>query len=158
MKMKSKFILRILASTVSVVLLASALPFQSSELTTADAAQTTTISNPIIWADVPDEDIIRVDDTYYMVSTTMYFSPGAPIMKSKDLVSWEICNYVYDTYADGDKQTLKMVKMIIRMDSGRQVLDTMTVTSMYFLEVMALENPIYTRLRTLKTERGHAAR
>ena len=28
-------------------------------------------------------------------------------MKSKDLVSWEICNYVYDTYADGDKQTLK---------------------------------------------------
>lgn len=84
MKMKSKFILRILASTVSVVLLASALPFQSSELTTADAAQTTTISNPIIWADVPDEDIIRVDDTYYMVSTTMYFSPGAPIMKSKE--------------------------------------------------------------------------
>ena len=58
MKMKSN-ILRILASTVSVVLLASALPFQSSELTTADAAQTTTISNPIIWADVPDEDIIR---------------------------------------------------------------------------------------------------
>lgn len=106
MKMKSN-ILRILASTVSVVLLASALPFQSSELTTADAAQTTTISNPIIWADVPDEDIIRVGDTYYMVSTTMYFSPGAPIMKSKDLVSWEICNYVYDTYADGDKQTLK---------------------------------------------------
>lgn len=106
MKMKSN-ILRILASTVSVVLLASALPFQSSELTTADATQTTTISNPIIWADVPDEDIIRVGDTYYMVSTTMYFSPGAPIMKSKDLVSWEICNYVYDTYADGDKQTLK---------------------------------------------------
>ena len=106
MKMKSN-ILRILASTVSVVLLASALPFQSSELTTADAAQTTTISNPIIWADVPDEDIIRVGDTYYMVSTTMYFSPGAPIMKSKDLVSWEICNYVYDTYADGNKQTLK---------------------------------------------------
>ena len=92
MKRKSKFILRILASTVSVVLLASAFPFPSSELTTAD---------------VPDEDIIRVGDTYYMVSTTMYFSPGAPIMKSKDLVSWEICNYVYDTYADGDKQTLK---------------------------------------------------
>lgn len=107
MKRKSKFILRILASTVSVVLLASTFPFPSSGLTTADAAQTTTISNPIIWADVPDEDIIRVGDTYYMVSTTMYFSPGAPIMKSKDLVSWEICNYVYDTYADGDKQTLK---------------------------------------------------
>ena len=42
-----------------------------------------------------------------MVSTTMFFSPGAPIMKSKDLVSWEICNYVFDTYANGDVQNLK---------------------------------------------------
>ncbi len=72
----------------------------------SEAAQTTTISNPVIWADVPDVDVIRVGDTYYMVSTTMYFSPGAPIMKSKDLVSWEICNYVFDTYADGDVQNL----------------------------------------------------
>ncbi|HOA00151.1 glycoside hydrolase 43 family protein [Ruminococcus sp.] len=71
------------------------------------AEQTSTVSNPVIWADVPDEDVIRVGDTYYMVSTTMFFSPGAPIMKSKDLVSWEICNYVYDTLADGDVQSLK---------------------------------------------------
>ena len=72
---------------------------------TADA-QETVIANPFIWSDVPDDDVIRVEDTYYMVSTTMFFSPGAPIMKSKDLVSWEICNYVYDTYADGNKQNL----------------------------------------------------
>lgn len=72
----------------------------------ASAAQTSVISNPVIWADVPDVDVIRVGDTYYMVSTTMYFSPGAPIMKSNDLVSWEICNYVYDTYAQGDIQNL----------------------------------------------------
>ncbi|KAL6610838.1 Arabinanase/levansucrase/invertase [Neocallimastix sp. 'constans'] len=71
------------------------------------AVAQTTVRNPIIWADVPDDDIIRVDDTYYMVSTTMFFSPGAPIMKSKDLFSWEICNYVYDILADGDVQTLK---------------------------------------------------
>jgi beta-xylosidase len=51
------------------------------------AEQTSTVSNPVIWSDVPDEDVIRVGDTYYMVSTTMFFSPGAPIMKSKDLVS-----------------------------------------------------------------------
>jgi len=63
-------------------------------------------ANPVIWSDVPDCDVIRVGDTYYMVSTTMFFSPGAPIMKSKDLVSWEICSYVYDTLADGDVQNL----------------------------------------------------
>lgn len=65
------------------------------------------LRNPIIWADVPDVDVIAVGDTYYMVSTTMYFAPGAPIMKSKDLVSWEICNYVYDTLADAPKQNLE---------------------------------------------------
>lgn len=64
------------------------------------------VANPIIFSDVPDPDIIRVGDTYYMVSTTMFFNPGAPIMKSKDLVSWEICNYVYDIYHDGAKQNL----------------------------------------------------
>ena len=72
----------------------------------ADAATTSVVANPFIWADVPDDDVIRVGDTYYMVSTTMFFSPGAPIMKSKDLVSWEICSYVYDTLADGDVQKL----------------------------------------------------
>src|SRR5699024_8926246 len=53
--------------------------------------------NPILWADVPDPDVIRVDDTYYMTSTTMYFNPGVPIMKSYDLVHWELIGYVYDT-------------------------------------------------------------
>ena len=54
------------------------------------------IHNPIIWSDVPDIEMLRVDDTYYMISTTNFFNPGAPIMKSKDLASWTICNYVYD--------------------------------------------------------------
>ena len=70
------------------------------------ASAETVVHNPIIWADVPDDDILRVGDTYYMVSTTMFFSPGAPIMKSDDLVSWELCNYVYDTMANGDVQNL----------------------------------------------------
>jgi beta-xylosidase/enterochelin esterase-like enzyme len=80
----------------------------ASAITAAPAAfaETVTVNNPVIWSDVPDDDVIRVGDTYYMVSTTMFFSPGAPIMKSHDLVSWEICNYVYDTLADGDVQNL----------------------------------------------------
>ncbi|MDO4864242.1 MAG: glycoside hydrolase 43 family protein [Ruminococcus sp.] len=60
----------------------------------------------MIWADVPDMDYLRVGDTYYMISTTMFFNPGAPIMKSKDLVSWEICNYVYDTLENNDTTNL----------------------------------------------------
>jgi len=47
--------------------------------------------NPVINGDFPDIDVIRVDDTYYMVSTTMFYFPGATILKSKDLVNWEYC-------------------------------------------------------------------
>ena len=46
-----------------------------------------TFENPVIYADVPDPDIIRVGDTYYMVSTTMHMSPGCTLMKSRDLVN-----------------------------------------------------------------------
>lgn len=56
--------------------------------------------NPVIWADVPDVAVIRVGDTYYMSSTTMHMSPGLPIMKSKNLVNWELIGYAYDTLAD----------------------------------------------------------
>jgi len=63
--------------------------------------------NPLTYTDIPDNDVIRVDDTYYMVSTTMYFCPGAPIMKSKDLVHWQLVNYVYDCLADDDIYNLR---------------------------------------------------
>lgn len=61
------------------------------------------VSNPIIWADVPDMSMLRVGDTYYMSSTTMHMAPGVPIMKSKDLVNWELVSYCYDILDDVDK-------------------------------------------------------
>lgn len=63
--------------------------------------------NPIIWADVPDLAVIRVGDSYYMSSTTMHLSPGLPIMKSKDLVNWQLVGYAYDTLGDNDALTLR---------------------------------------------------
>ncbi len=65
-----------------------------------------TAKNPVIFSDVPDLSMIRVGDTYYMSSTTMHMSPGVPIMKSKDLVSWKLVNYVYDTLANIDALNL----------------------------------------------------
>jgi beta-xylosidase len=63
--------------------------------------------NPVIHADVPDMSMIRVGDTYYMSSTTMHMSPGVPIMKSNDLVNWEIVSYCYDTLDDLDALNLE---------------------------------------------------
>lgn len=51
-----------------------------------------TYTNPLIAADFPDPDVILVNDTYYMVTTTMFIFPGVTILKSKDLVNWEYCS------------------------------------------------------------------
>ncbi|MDL2220986.1 glycoside hydrolase 43 family protein [Parabacteroides sp. OttesenSCG-928-N08] len=66
------------------------------------SAQTTqeSFSNPVIYSDVPDVCVIRVGSDYYMVSTTMHLMPGAPIMRSKDLVNWEIISYLFDEIKD----------------------------------------------------------
>ncbi len=60
------------------------------------------VTNPIIWADLPDPDVIRVGDMYYMVSTTMFAMPGGPILKSKDLVHWELVSHIFNTIEDND--------------------------------------------------------
>ena len=64
------------------------------------------IENPMLWADVPDPDVIRVDDTFYLVSTTMHLMPGAPVMASKDLKNWETVGYIFDRLTDSPKYDL----------------------------------------------------
>lgn len=64
------------------------------------------IKNPIIMTDYPDPDVIRVGDTYYMLSTTMHFLPGAVILRSYDLAHWEIAAYVFDSFGDNQEARL----------------------------------------------------
>lgn len=66
----------------------------------AGAQTSTQCTNPVLWADVPDPDVIRVDSDYYMVSTTMHLMPGVPVMHSRDLVHWETISYVCDKISD----------------------------------------------------------
>lgn len=62
--------------------------------------------NPVINADVPDVSIVKVADTYYMISTTMHLMPGGPVMASKDMVNWKTVSYVFDRIDDGDRYNL----------------------------------------------------
>lgn len=48
-----------------------------------------TYNNPVIWEDLADDEVIRVDNAYYYTASTMHYSPGAPILRSYDLVNWE---------------------------------------------------------------------
>lgn len=65
------------------------------------------VPNPVIWADLPDPDVIRVGDDFYMVSTTMHMMPGCPVMHSKDLVNWETVSYVFDRLEDTPRYSLE---------------------------------------------------
>lgn len=59
--------------------------------------------NPMMWADTPDPDVIRVGDDYWLVTTTMHLMPGAPVMHSKDLVNWKTVSYVFPSLHDTPK-------------------------------------------------------
>ncbi|MDA3927430.1 MAG: glycoside hydrolase 43 family protein [Prolixibacteraceae bacterium] len=68
--------------------------------------ESTTCTNPVMWADVPDMSIVRTGKDFYLISTTMHLMPGAPVMKSQDLVHWEIASYVFDSLTDNSKYDL----------------------------------------------------
>ena len=93
---------------LSNVLLTVLLLLPSARVMADDYAtlHTEKIQNPMLWADVPDPDVIRVGDTFYLVSTTMHLMPGAPVMASKDLKNWETVGYIFDKLTDSPKYDL----------------------------------------------------
>ncbi len=59
-----------------------------------------TFTNPVVWADLPDPDVICVDGVYYFVSTSMHYMPGVTILQSTDLVNWQIACNVVDAFRE----------------------------------------------------------
>ena len=57
-----------------------------------------TYTNPILFADYPDSEIIRVGDDFYYQSSSFHLVPGNPIMHSKDLVNWEPAGFSIPDY------------------------------------------------------------
>jgi hypothetical protein len=62
-----------------------------------------TYQNPVLFADYPDPDIIRVGQDFYFVSTTFANVPGITILHSRDLVNWRIAGHVLQRL-DGDRR------------------------------------------------------
>jgi xylan 1,4-beta-xylosidase len=50
---------------------------------------TATYRNPVIPGFHPDPSICRVDDDYYLVTSSFEYFPGVPLFHSKDLVNWQ---------------------------------------------------------------------
>ncbi len=52
-----------------------------------------TYANPVLYADYSDPDVIREGDFYYLTASSFGQSPGLPVLRSADLVNWEIISY-----------------------------------------------------------------
>ncbi|EPS35402.1 hypothetical protein H072_11242 [Dactylellina haptotyla CBS 200.50] len=88
----------------------------SSSTTTTTSAQATsawpgngsgsTFNNPVLWNDLADLEIIRVGDVFYYSASTMAFSPGAPVLRSYDLVNWEYIGHSVPTLDWSSKYNL----------------------------------------------------
>lgn len=55
-----------------------------------------TIINPILPGFYPDPSICRVDDDFYLVTSSFTFFPGVPVFHSRDLKHWEQIGHVLD--------------------------------------------------------------
>ena len=50
-------------------------------------------TNPILFGDYSDPDVIRVGTDFYMISSSFTYLPGIPVLRSRDLVHWELIGY-----------------------------------------------------------------
>lgn len=87
--------------------LAAATPrAQAAPAPAAGALAAAAYTNPVVWQDFADVDIIRVGDTYYMSASTMHYSPGAPVLRSWNLVDWEFAGHSVPVLDFGAKYDL----------------------------------------------------
>jgi xylan 1,4-beta-xylosidase len=49
-----------------------------------------TIHNPVLKGFNPDPSIIRVEDDYYIATSTFQWFPGVQIHHSRDLINWQL--------------------------------------------------------------------
>jgi xylan 1,4-beta-xylosidase len=66
-----------------------------------------TFTNPILYDEFTDPDIIRVGSDFYMVGSSMHVMPGLPILHSKDLVNWTFLAYAFDRIDMGPEYRLE---------------------------------------------------
>ncbi|OBT94140.1 hypothetical protein VE01_06961 [Pseudogymnoascus verrucosus] len=78
-------------------------PATSTTSTKTDTQPTGVFTNPVIYEDFADNDIfLGPDGAYYFSASNMHYSPGAPILRSYDLINWEFIGHSVPTLDFGD--------------------------------------------------------
>ena len=57
-----------------------------------------TYTNPVLYADYSDPDVICVEHDFYMTASSFTSIPGLPILHSKDLVNWTLIAHALGRY------------------------------------------------------------
>lgn len=118
-------------------------PEGPTPMPTLDPNNLATVNYPTLYSDIPDLDIIRQGEAYYMVSTTMNMCPGVPIMKSTDLAHWQIVNYVYDTFEDDDFTNLNNGKNMYKHGSWAASLKYNEAEGKYYVAFNSNDHGFY---------------
>lgn len=64
-----------------------------------------TYTNPILYTDYSDPDVIRVGEDYFMTASSFCNSPALPVLHSKDLVNWKVISYAVQKIPYPDYET-----------------------------------------------------
>lgn len=85
--------------------LAYASPLSASqEISSTTQPRANSFNNPVVYEDFADNDVfLGPDNAYYFSASNMHYSPGAPILKSFDLVNWKFIGHSVPTLSWSSK-------------------------------------------------------
>jgi beta-xylosidase len=80
-------------------------------------AENLQITNPVLPGDYPDPSVVRVGDEYWATATSSEWAPHFPLLKSKDLLSWEQVGHIFSTPPEWSESNYWAPELVI--DKGR---------------------------------------
>ncbi|WP_353579872.1 family 43 glycosylhydrolase [Bacillus sp. J37] len=101
------------------------------------------LNNPILPGFYPDPSICRVDNDFYMITSSFSLFPGVPIFHSTDLVKWEQIGHILDResqlHTTADFMTAGIMAPTLRYNNGIFYMITTNVSDKWNFIVTATD-------------------
>ncbi|MFL5349677.1 MAG: family 43 glycosylhydrolase [Hyalangium sp.] len=75
------------------------------------------ITNPILPGDYADPSVVRVGEEYWAATTSSEWAPQFPLLKSKDLLQWELVGNIFQTQPEWSEAHYWAPQLVV--DNGR---------------------------------------
>jgi len=110
------------------------------------------LMNPILPGFYPDPSICRVDDDFYMITSSFSLFPGVPIFHSTDLVNWEQIGHILDRksqlHVTADHMTAGIMAPTLRYNNGTYYMITTNVSDKWNFIVTARDPVVHGQILT----------